>query len=84
MAEKKVMLNAEYIDNHLKDMSWLNSSSKHSQLEGLVANLLSEAKGRITSKNVDNISFPVNIEVRPYILGACIEIYINGFKVGHA
>jgi len=81
---KKFILNAKYLDDHISDVSWLNASGNPVQFENLIKNLLEEAKLNIGGDKCDVISFPVNVEVRPYIFGVCVEISVNGFKVGHA
>lgn len=77
------MLDKEYIQSHIDDTTWLKKSDAGAQLEGLVKNLLEEAKSRISDEPQDAMSFQVKVEVKPFLFGQCIEVQINGFRVGH-
>ncbi len=84
MAEGNFTLDEKYLDDHINDIGWLKASDNSAQFEGLIKNLLKEAKLNMANIDGDTITFPVNVEVKPYIFGVCVEVYVNGFKVGHA
>lgn len=84
MVEKEVSLNAEYIDQHINDMSWLRASERTEQFEMIIKSILEDVKNKIGDGEAKSLTFPINVKVEPYIFGLCVDIYINKIKVGHA